>query len=220
MLYPQTPRPVAPYAFRNIRPFVQGGPVWSPQTRALTVFGLLECDLSYRGRSATDFMALWKFYEDVNGAAGRFTFIDFNGIAVPGGTDPGVLWEGLFVAQGDGTTTSWDAPTYHTVTGTYTITDTLWNTPLVLENGVPFTTEYDTTTPASGHYGFKPGTGTDGVDKIYAHTAPAVGVIVTVVAQCRRALRRARFTADRNPFSMQVAGNYQQGSLTIQEVRK
>ena len=85
MLYPQWPRPISPHPFRNIRPFVLGGPVWAPQTRALTVFGLLECDLSYKGRSFADVMNLWKFYEDVSGAAGRFTYVDFNGVGLPGG---------------------------------------------------------------------------------------------------------------------------------------
>ena len=277
MLYPQTPRPIAPYSFRNIRPYVSGGPVWSPQSRALTVFGLLECDLSYRGRSAADMVALWKFYDDVQGAAGRFTFIDFNGIGVPGGSDPGIAWPSLFVAQGDGVTTTWDLPCYATkssltqVVGTVTagagrvvtplsmtgivvgtvltamnadasspevITVTavtsatftatfasnkaanwLIQAPLVFENGAIRTT-FISGSPGAGTYGVVMGAGTDGVDQLKAGTAPASGVIVTVAAQCRRALRRAKFTADRNPFSMQVAGNYQQGSLTVQEVRK
>jgi hypothetical protein len=83
------------------------------QGRALTRFGLLECDLNYRGKSWAEVSVLQAFYETVNGAAGRFTFVDFNGIGVIGGTDPGVPWKNLFVVQGDGAAVGpWDMPTY------------------------------------------------------------------------------------------------------------
>ena len=225
MLYPQLPRPASPYPFRNIRPFVTGGPIWAPQDRALTVFGLLAADLTYKGRSASDVMMLWKFYEDVDGAAGRFTYVDFNGIGVPpSGAHPGVLWLNLFVAQGDGTTAAWDAPTYAAHTASYFIGDIGYpGIPIVYENGTAKTTDVwvsGSTTPAAGHYFLVPGTGTDGVDKITAGTAPAAGVIITIDATCRRALRRAKFLADTNPFTLNVPTNYEQGTVTIQEVRK
>jgi hypothetical protein len=76
------------------------------------VFGLAECDLSYRGRAWGDIMVLYNFFEAVRGPGGRFTFVDFNGIGTIGGTDPGVPWSQLFVAQGTGAATSWDLPTY------------------------------------------------------------------------------------------------------------
>lgn len=276
MLYPQTPRPQAPYQFRNVRPFVAGGPVWAPQSRALTVFGLFTCDLSYKGRSDADMMLLWNFYESVSGAAGRFTFVDFNGVGAVGGSDPGIAWGNLFVAQGDGVATSWDLPTYAlradltmvvgslsagsrtvtpvsmtgirlgsvltamnadasnpeivTVTATTNATFTatfasakaanwLVHAPLVLDNGVVQTT-FITGSPGPGTYGVVVGAGTDGVDQLKAGTAPTSGHIITVYGQCRRALRRAHFLADTNPFILNVPLNYEQSTVTVQEVRK
>jgi hypothetical protein len=208
--YPDTPRPISPYPFRNNRPFVAGGPEWAPQSRNLTRFGLAEADLSYRGKSWADIQTLYKFFDSV-GPGGRFTFVDFNGIGVVGGTDPGVPWVGLFVAQGDGIATSWDAPTYGIVVSP---------APVVYENGSAKTTDWNTTTPAAGHYGLKVGTGTDGVDKIYAGTAPASGVIVTIDATCRRAFRRAKYVAAKSAFVYNVPQNYYADSVTIIEVRK
>lgn len=124
MLFPQTPRPTTPHTFRNIRPFVSGGPVWATQDRSLTVFGLYAADLLYAGRVANDIVLLWDFFEQV-GAAGRFTFVDFNGVGVVGGSDPGLSWRNLFVAQGDGGTTSWDLPSYALRTSLTTVVASL-----------------------------------------------------------------------------------------------
>lgn len=276
--YPDMPRPAAPYPFRVNRPFVSGGPDWTMQGRALTRFGLLECDLNYRGKSWAEISVLQAFYESVNGAAGRFTFVDFNGIGPIGGSDPGVPWKDLFVVQGDGAADGpWDMPTYGiqqsmtTVAATATsgspilitpdsmagikdgvtltianadgtnsevITASLvsttsfqatltsnkavnWliNPPQVYENGVAKITEWNTTTPAAGHYGVKAGTGTDGLDSLYAGTAPGNGVIVTVSAMCRRAMRSARFVNAKRGFVYGVPENYQGDVVTIAEVR-
>lgn len=277
MLYPQTPRPASPYPFRNLRPTVSGGPLWSPQSRALTVFGLLTCDMNYRGRSFADVMMLWKFYEDIGGSAGRFTFPDWNGVGVPGGADPGVAWSALYVATGDGVTTTWDLPCYATspslslvvaslTAGTRTVTPAsgmfgisvgstltamnadasnpevitvlsitattftavfasakagnwLLQAPLVFDNGTVKTT-FISGSPGAGTYGVVMGAGTDGVDQLKAGTAPAAGHLITISAQCRRALRRAKFLSDTNPFVYNVPANYEQQSVSVQEVRK
>lgn len=362
MLYPQTPRPASPYPFRNIRPVVKGGPVWSPQSRALTVYGLLECDINYRGRSFDDVMVLWNFYESVGGSAGRFTFIDFNGIGMPGGSDPGAPWRGLFVAQTDGYAVSWDMPTYgarayvttiaaaitagtrtvtpasmdgikvgsiltvsnsnHTICQVVTVTAVTSTTftavftyslsggsivqcPLAFENGIAKETEIVSGSPDPFiGYHITAGGGTDGVDLLtylipstvatapspalsgtalivaagtgvnfptpsfYANVWPAgaapsaanvetvqvtgittdtftivrhqngtsarsilvgdniavvpptTGTIISTSAMCRRALRRATFLSDRNPFVYNVPANYEQQTVTIQEVRR
>lgn len=275
-LYPQLPRPVSPYPFKNIRPSVSGGPLWSPQTRYLTRYGLLTCDVAYKGRSFADILTLWNFFETVGGQAGRFTFVDFNGIGPIGGSDPGVPWSGLYVAKGDGVTTTWDLPSYAgqadltsvvasltagtrtvtplsmsgivvgatltamnadgsnyevvTVTATTQTTFTavfaqakasnwLVHAPLVFDNGTAVTT-YVSPSPGPGVYGVVFGAGTDGVDQLKAGTAPASGHILTVALQCRRALRRAKFVADVNPFVYNVPTNYEGQTVTIQEVRK
>ena len=284
MRYPDSPRPVSPYPFRNNRPFVLGGPDWAPQSRALTVFGLFECDLTYKGRTPSDVLQLYNFYDSIGGAAGRFTFVDFNGAGPVGGVDPGMLWSALYVGTADGATGSWDAPTFGAkastttvvaslVAGTRTVTPVsmagIWNpanystgvgtvltivnsdgtagelvtvtavtattftaifannhganflvnAPIVFENGVAKTTAI-TGSPGAGTYGLVAGTGTDGVDTIVAGTDPTAGVIVTVAAMCRRALRRARFTTPKQPFVLNVPQNYQQDLVTIVEVRK
>lgn len=278
-LFPQMPRPNSPYPFRQNRPFVAGGSEWVMQARALTRFGLGEADLNYRAKSWAEMSVIHAFFDSVNGAAGRFTFIDFNGVGTIGGTDPGVPWFNLFVRQGTGSGTGpWDLPTYSlkqqmtTVTGTVggagaatvtpasmsgitlgvqltavnadgtsgevvtvtAITATqftatfasakaanwLVNAPLVLENGVAKTTKWNNNAPGAGNYGVKVGTGTDGVDSLYAGTATADGVIVTVHGMCRRAFRRARFIAARTSYSYQVPAVYAVDNFTVAEVTK
>jgi hypothetical protein len=219
--YPDSPRPISPYNFRVNRPFVGGGPEWAQQTRPLTRFSLYEADLTYRGKSWAQIMTLHNFFESVDGAAGRFTFVDFNGIGpIGGGADPGVAWSGLFVAKGDGTTVSWDLPTFRIKA---------FPAPVVYENGTAKTTAIWTggsTTPAAGTYLIIPansddtGAGTDGVDLLHAGTAPAASVIITIDATCRRAERRARFIVAKNPFVLNVPANYYQGPVTIVGVRK
>jgi len=49
---------------------------------------------------------------------------------------------------------------------------------------------------------------------------PLSSVILTVDATCRRALRRARFLATKNPFLYEVPAIYSYGPVTIVEVRK
>lgn len=362
MLYPQTPRPASPYPFRNHRPIVSGGPLWAPQSRALTVYGLLECDVNYRGRSFEDVMVLWNFYESIGGSAGRFTYLDWNGVGMPGGSDPGAPWRGLFVAQSDGYAVSWDLPTYgvrgytttvaaaissgvqtvtpasmdgikvgsiltisnsnHTIGQVVTVTATTATTftanftyslsggaliqcPLAFENGIAKETEIVSGSPDPFiGYHITAGGGTDGVDKLaylipstvatapspatsgtslivaaatgvnfptppfyawifpagqaqptaldetvqvtgiatdtftivrhqngtsartvvagdqIAVVPPAAGTILTVSGQCRRALRRARFLNETNPFVLNVPVNYEASTVTIQEVRK
>jgi hypothetical protein len=217
MKYPDSPRPIVPYNFRINRPFVGGGPEWASQNRALTRFNLFEADLNYRGRSWADAMVLYNFFESVHGPAGRFTFVDFNGIGPVGGVDPGVPWVNLFVAKGDGVTTTWDLPTYGAVAGITPIEYSPglymgYATPLVLVNG---------SISYSGSYAVSYGTGTDGVDSLEATSgAPSAGSIISVSATCRRALRRARFTTAKNPFVYNAVANYYQGPVTIVEVRK
>lgn len=278
-LYPQIPRPAAPYPFRINRPAIAGGSEWVMQSRALTRFDLLECDLTYRAKTWAQIQVIHAFFNSVRGAAGRFTFIDFNGVGVIGGTDPGVPWKDLFVRQGDGTGTGpWDLPTYAikqsmtTVTGTVTagagvvvtpasmsgivlgctltavnadgtngeeVTVTavstttftatfasnkaanwLINAPLVYENGVAKTTKWNNNAPGAGNYGIKVGVGTDGVDGLYAGTSTADGVIVTISAMCRRAMRRARFVAPKAVYTYNVPGNLAIESFTIAETTK
>ncbi len=306
-LYPDPPRPLYPYNFRNNRPTIGGGPEWAPQNRALTRFGLHEADLVYHGLSYANAAILYNFFESVGGQAGRFTFIDYNGVGPPGGTDPGVVWTQLFVAKADGITLSWDLPTFGAKADTLTIEDTLWNTPLIYENGVPKTTELlaiGGTPDVSVPYHAYKGAGTDTVDSVTAQAAlstvatapspatsglslvlhagdgahcpatpffanvwptavgptaanietiqvtnvatdtltivraqngtaarsiivgdqfavpPAATVILTVTATCRRALRRARFIAAKNPFTLDVPFNYGQQQVTIVEVRR
>jgi hypothetical protein len=166
--YPDVPRPISPYTFRIGRPFIGGGPSWAPQNRGLTRFNLCEADLSYRGKSWTDIMILYNFWESVHGCAGRFTFVDFNGIGPLGGSDPGVSWAGLFVAKADGITLAWDLPTFGISTVWYVVGDTAYPTEIE-ENGVAKTTSFVTTTPDSTKkYNIKVGAGTDGVDLVTA----------------------------------------------------
>jgi hypothetical protein len=148
---------------------------------------------------------LYDFFDSVGGPAGRFVFVDFNGI-----DQGGIPWT-LFVAQGDGVATAWDAPTFGIVASP---------APIVYANGIAATTVWDSATPAGGQYGVKPGTGTDGLDKIHAGTAPAIGAIVTIFGTCRRAFRKAMFTNPKNPFSLDVPNVYGQPGVTIVEVRK
>jgi hypothetical protein len=168
-LYPSDPRPISPYPFRTNRPTVGGGPEWAPQDRALTRFGLGEADVSYRGKSWAQIMTLYNFFESVHGAAGRFTFADFNGVGpLGGGTDPGVPWSGLFVAKADGITLTWDLPTYSLASGP---------APVVYENGSVKTSAIYTGTPSrTTPYNIKLGAGTDGVDQVTA------GASLTTVA--------------------------------------
>jgi hypothetical protein len=224
-LYPSDPRPETPYNFRVARPFVIGGPQWAPQMRGLTRFNLLEVDLLYHGKSWAQIKTLYDFWESVDGCAGRFTFVDFNGIGPigSGGPDPGTPWSGLYVAKGDAVASTWDLPTYAIVAG---------SSPVVYENGSAKTTAIwtsGTTTPTAGTYLIIPGTGTDGVDTLKAGTVPASTVIITIDATCRRAMRRACFSMGvggattypgQNPFVLNVASNYYQGPLTIVELRK
>jgi hypothetical protein len=181
--YPDTPRPLSPYPFRNYRPFIGGGPDWAPQNRGLTRFGLAEADVNYHGKSWADIMVLYNFFESVDGPAGRFTFVDFNGIGPPGGSDPGVAWTSLFVAKADGITLAWDLPTFGIQTMWYESEDTVYPTE-VEENGVAKTTSFVTTTPdPTKKYNIKVGAGTDGVDLVTATaslstvaTAPSPGI--------------------------------------------
>lgn len=170
--YPDLPRPNTGYAFRSNWPTVIGGPEWAPQARSLTRFNLLEADLSYRAKTWAQIKVLHDFFESVNGAAGRFTFVDFNGIGRIGGADPGVEWSSLYVAKADGLALAWDSPTFGTVAGFTTIEDMAYDTPLVFENGVQqqcdiYTTTWDPTKP----YHLKVGGGTDGVDLLTADGA-------------------------------------------------
>jgi len=271
--YPDDPRPQAPTLFRNNRPTISGGPEWAQQSRGLTRFGLGEQEFSYKYLTLVEAMTLHAYYESVNGAAGRFTFVTFIGI-----DDGGLAWPGLFVVQGDGVDDGpWDLPTYAiqqsmtsvsasltagvvvvtpasmtnivvggaltavnadgtsgevvTVTATTATTFTatfasnkaanwLVNAPLIFADGVAKTTVWNTATPAAGTYGTKVGTGTDGVDSLYAGTAPGAGVIVSAYALCRRAFRKAKFLNVKNPFSFDAPDINDCGPVTIIEMRK
>lgn len=210
--YPDSPVPQAPYPFRSHWPAVEGGPPWAPQTRGLTRFGLLEVDLSYACLAdadyATEMKALYDFFESVRGSAGRFTFADFRGWDIGG-----IPWS-LFVAKGTGTLATWDLPTFALVASP---------APVVYENGVAKTTSVwvsGSTTPSAGEYMIVKATGTDGVDTLNAGTAPASTVILTVDATCRRAMRRAKFTNVKNPFTWDPPEMSTAGPVTIVEVRK
>ena len=212
--YPDDPRPNSGYAFRSSWPTVVGGPDWAPQSRALTRFNLTEADLSYKAKTWTQIKTLYDFFESVNGSAGRFTFVDFNGIGRIGGTDPGVAWSGLYVAQGTGAAVTWDLPTFAIVAG---------STPVVYENGIGKTSDVYGAAGfpnAALDYHIYLGTGTDGVDKITAQAAPASTVIITIDATCRRAMRRARFVNIKNPFLFEVPAIYSAGPVNVVEVRK
>jgi hypothetical protein len=212
--YPDDPRPNTGYAFRSNWPTVSGGPEWAPQSRALTRFGLAEADLNYKAKAWAQIKTLYDFFESVNGSAGRFTFVDFNGIGPIGGTDPGVAWSGLYVAKGTGAAGTWDLPTFGLKSSP---------APVVYENGVAKTTAVwisGSTTPSAGAYLIIPGTGTDGVDKLNAGTDPASTVLVTIDATCRRAMRRAKFTNVKNPFLFEVPAVYSAGPVNVVEVRK
>jgi hypothetical protein len=124
-LYPSAPRPNSGYAFRSNWPTVVGGPDWAQQSRALTRFGLAEADLSYRAKTWEQIRVLYEFFESVNGSAGRFTFVDFNGIGPIGGSDPGVAWSHLFVAKGNGVSVAWDLPTFTLKADTTTVSASL-----------------------------------------------------------------------------------------------
>ena len=276
--YPDNPRPASPYPYRFNRPLISGGPEWVMQSRALTRYDLMECDLHYAGKTWAEIEVLAAFFRSVGGAAGRFTYVDFNGVGTIGGSDPGVPWADLFVRQGTGSGTGpWDLPTFSineamafvssaivapgafivapssmvgiatgstlnvanldgtayeqiVVTAAYSSSflatyanahTSPWciNPPVVYENGVAKVTEWNTTTPASGHYGVKAGTGTDGVDSLYAGTATPDGVIVSISATCRRALRRAHFVQPKRQFTYQVPMSYLGDTFSIAEVR-
>lgn len=289
--YPDNPRPKAPIAFRSNRPFVSGGPVWAPQTRGLTRYGLGEADLAYDCLTWAEVKTLYDFFESVGGPAGRFTFADFNGI-----DEGGRAWSSLFVAKSDGFTIAWDLPTFALVADP---------APVVYANGYVQTSEIVVTTPDTAKaYHIYLGTGTDGVDKMTAQASlttvatapspattgtslvvaagtgasfpstpfyasiwptavaptalnaeivyvtgrttdtltisratapayvrtvivgdqiaapPARSVILTISGTCRRAFRRARFTAALNPFGFDVPEIGAQGPVTIAEVRK
>jgi hypothetical protein len=177
------------------------------QRRGLTRFRLGEVDLMYQWESWADVQIIADFFESVRGGAARFTFVDRNGI-----DEGGRAWAKLFVAQGDGAEDGpWDLPTYALVASP---------APIVYEDGVAKTTTWDTTTPAAGTYGIKAGTGTDGLDRLYAGTAPAAAVIVTISGTCRRAFRKALFLDEKNPFAWATPDNYSCGPVTIIEVRK
>lgn len=208
--YPDSPRPNSGVAFRSYWPTVSGGPDWAPQSRALTRFNLAEADLFYKAKLWAQIKVLYDFFESVNGSAGRFTFADFNGIGPIGSVDPGVAWSGLYVAKGTGAAATWDLPTFALVASP---------APVVYENGVAKTTAF-TGAPGAGTYGIVAGAGTDSVDKLYAGTAPASTVIVTIDATCRRAMRRAKFTNVKNPFLLEVPAVYSAGPVNIVEVRK
>ena len=212
--YPDSPRPNTGYTFRSSWPTVEGGPPWAPQSRALTRFNLAEADMNYKAKTWAQIKTLYDFYESVNGAAGRFTFVDFNGIGPIGGTDPGVAWSSLYVAKGTGAAVTWDLPTFGLIEH---------DGATVYENGTAKTTTIWTsgsTTPAAGQYMVILGTGTDGVDTLNAGTAPASTVILTIDATCRRAMRKAKFTNVKNPFLLDVPANYSAGPVNVVEVRK
>lgn len=161
--YPDSPRPNSGYNFRSNRPTVVGGPEWAQQARALTRFGLAEADLSYRSKTWDQIATLYDFFESVDGSAGRFTFVDFNGIGPIGGSDPGVPWTGLFVAKADGITLAWDSPTFGLK---------VTPAPLVYQNGTLQTSDvYTTTWDNTKMYHIKVGAGTDGVDLLTADGA-------------------------------------------------
>lgn len=210
--FPDLPRPNSGYIFRSNWPTVGGGPEWAPQNRALTMFGLAEADLAYTAKTWAQIQVLYNFFESVNGSAGRFTFVDFNGIGPIGQPDPGVAWNHLFVAKGDGVTVTWDLPTFGMKNDTE---------PVVYENGVAKTSTVILDTPDTGvDYNIVVGTGTDGVDQLIAIAATAADVIITIDGICRRAMRRAKFTTVKCPFVLQVPANYQAGTLSVVEVRR
>jgi len=212
--YPDDPRPVSPYNFRPNRPFVAGGPEWAQQTRPLTSFSLMEAEFGYRGKSFTDAMTLHNFWESVDGPSGRFTFVDFNGVGLPGAsTHPGVPWVSLFVFKGDGVEDTWDLPTYALAASP---------APIVYENGVAKTSAITLagSPDVTKDYNIVLAAGTDDVDRLIATATPASPIIGTISGTCRRALRRARFLNAKNPFTLNVPANYYQGPVTILEVRK
>lgn len=208
--FPDTVRPQAPAAGGYERPVVTGGPRWRPQSRNLTRYNLMKWDLTYRLLSWTDAKTLYDFWESVGGAGGTFSFADFNGIGPIGGSDPGVPWTGLYVAKGDGVTVNWNLPTFGLQSSP---------APVVKANGVTKTSEiYTTSTNPAFDYHIKKAAGADGEDIISAQVAPALGVIVTIDATCRRFARYAKFVGDVFPFSLDDPTAVQAGTLSLIEV--
>ena len=213
--------PNTPYPFTPEWPIVSGGPPWALKTRALTPGDYLSVDLSYAALSWAQVMTLYAFWKSVGGANGTFTFADFNGFkkGVSGG--PGVPWQGLFVAKGDGSTQAWTLPTFVLqcpVVGSPAYVDsnpahTNYVAIRVAGTLKPNLSLYPDTTGSDGY--IWQGHGADGLDWLHLAAVPAASAILDMDGTCRRAERVARFTTQKFPFNLRNPAFYQGGTISI-----
>jgi hypothetical protein len=216
--YPDDPapqgNPSVPYPFTPEWPIVSGGPSWAQKTRALTRGDLLSTDLSYAGLSWAQVMILYSFWKSVGGANGTFSFADFNGFEKGNSAGPGVPWQKLFIAKGDGIAQAWTLPTFILQCH---VTDGLIDNVVVRVAGVakPNLSLHPDTGGTDGY--IQQGAGTDGFDYLHLAAVPAASAILDMDGTCRRGARIARITTTKFPFSLRNPANYQGGVISIME---
>ena len=214
MRFPDSPSPQFPYKWVTSNPSARSGNPWALKVRNLTHIPLHQVTLTYNALSFAQVQTLRSFFDAVGGSRDTFAFADFNGYSVNAPTIPTTLWTDLPIGLGDAATTVWTLPTY-LLQQSWTIEDVVY-TPTVKVAGV--TKNISWHPDDSGPDGYiVSGGDADGLDTIHFASAPANGAFLTITGVCRRAMRKARFSADEFPFSTTMPWNLQGGSVDIVE---
>lgn len=207
-LWPTSPDPQLPYAWKMTRRVKKGGPFGGDRylTRADNRFALMSVALTYFNEDPTVILPILAFWESIGGANGVFDFKDIN--VNDGG---GIMWKIPFVDQIETSTVNYDLPIVRsTATGFVFTLDGVVQT-------VQTITTPGTENGTSDVYLY-PGGGENGRDKATTRVQETVGLIIGIEATGFRFMK-ARVLEEELPITWVENTNYQIGPVTLIEVR-
>jgi hypothetical protein len=215
MLFPDYPRPIAPYQWHwDFATILSRNPESGRvQTRQGRSVDLLYATLTYPVRPIADYANLLTFCRTMRGMATRFTFKDFNGTSPSYLSQPVAPWPvnaafgyagaGAILCTkpdgtagvGDGSTVAFDLPFCQTTGAVLYISGNL-----------------------ASNYSISRGTGVDGRDRAIFSVAPLLGYPVTASCTLGRLTIYARLATDSLSANTLVGGGGPiQPSLTIMQ---
>lgn len=211
-LWPATPLPDMPYAWKTIRRVKRGGPFGGDRwlTRADNRFPLMSVPLTFRTDDWEDLRPIYDFWNTIGGANGVFDFADLNQADAGG-----LIWASLYAGQILAATLDYDLP-LATSTGTgfvFKLDGVTKTVQRIVGAGFPVGTEDGT----SDVYVY-PGAGTNGRDEAHTRVQQTVGQILTVTGKGARILPM-RVLEEELPAVWEDVTNYTLGPVTLTEVR-
>ncbi|MDD5304873.1 MAG: hypothetical protein PHS14_17390 [Elusimicrobia bacterium] len=211
-LWPASPLPQLPYAWKMTRRVKRGGPFGGDRwlTRADNRFALFSVGLTYFVDDFEELRPVLDFWESVGGPNGVFDFKDLN--VNDGG---GIMWKLPYVGQIAAATVDYELPiASSTGTGFVLTLDGVAQTVQRIDDDADFPPAEDGTSDIYLHLK----AATNGRDKAVTRVQQTVGAIIGIEAMGFRFMQ-ARVLEEELPIVWTENTNYTLGPVTLTEVR-